>query len=231
MACAKDERHRFGQHYTPDNVARTLAALAIRDGEDLVFDPSCGDGRLLLAALERKLELSRVRPGASRAQRLSSQLFGIDRSSHAIDKASATGANLMKCDFFHFNGARSFPSTFDAIIGNPPYIRQEVMTPPDKSRVARLLEEDRRSLPDVVWPKFSGRSDAYVFFFAHAARFLRPGGRLAFLTSASWLDVAYGGPLREFLLRNFRILAIVESAVEKFFEDASINTIITVLER
>src|SRR5262249_16470763 len=150
MACAKDERHRFGQHYTPDNVARALAALAIRDAEDLVFDPSCGDGRLLFAALERKLGLSRVRPGASRAQRLSAKLFGIDRSSQAIDKARTSGANLVKCDFFHFNGGGTFPSIFDAIIGNPPYIRQEVMTPYDKRRVARLLEEDRRSLPDVV---------------------------------------------------------------------------------
>ncbi|HMG32386.1 MAG TPA: N-6 DNA methylase [Blastocatellia bacterium] len=233
MACARDDRHRYGQHYTPDNIARMLAALAIRQATDLVFDPSCGDGRLLLAARERKLELARGAAENNQAHhpKLSSQIFGIDRSADAIDKARITGASVFKSDFFHFQPHAPFPLVFDAIIGNPPYIRQEVMTRSDKSRVAKLLEMDRRCDPLIAWPRFSGRSDAYVFFFAHATRFLREGGRLAFLTSASWLDVGYGRPLREFLLRNFRILAVIESAVERFFGDASINTIVTVLER
>jgi hypothetical protein len=52
-----------------------------------------------------------------------------------------------------------------------------------------------------------------------------------FITAGSWLDVGYGLALREFLLRNFRVTAIIESAVEGFFTDASINTVVTVLER
>src|SRR5262249_53974059 len=41
----------------------------------------------------------------------------------------------------------------------------------------------------------------------------------------------YGATLREFLLANFRVIAVIESAAESFFADASINTCITVLER
>src|SRR5262249_33232663 len=52
-----------------------------------------------------------------------------------------------------------------------------------------------------------------------------------FLTASSWLDVAYGARLREFLLANFRVIAVIESGCESFFQDASINTTITVLER
>ncbi len=123
------------------------------------------------------------------------------------------------------------PLRLDAVIANPPYIRQEIVGALDKERIRRTLDKDRAAAPDLHWPRWSGRSDIYVFFFAHAARFLRPRGRLVFLTSSSWLDVAYGAPLREFLLQNFRVLAVIESAAESFFSDASINTTITVVER
>jgi hypothetical protein len=112
----------------------------------------------------------------------------------------------------------------------------------DKSRIAQALKprlqfpgtedaEPRQSAHPVHIPRWSGRSDIYVYFFAHAAAFLRPGGRLVFLTASSWLDVGYGKQLQEFMLRNFKVVLVLESAVESFFEDASVNTSITVLER
>jgi len=230
-----DERHRYGQHYTPREVARLLAAFAVRSAGDLVLDPSCGDGRLLAEALERKARL--VEQSHCARDLLCGDLYGLDRSAPAVEAATATGARVAQADFFDvepgssLNEALKLPERFDAIIGNPPYIRQEVMGAPDKLRVVGRLTHDRAQAAEVWWPRWSGRSDIYVFFFAHAIRFLKPGGRLVFLTASSWLDVGYGAPLREFLLRNFRIVAVIESAVETFFSDASINTAITVLER
>ena len=49
---AKAEGRRGGQFYTPDAVARLLAALVVEPG-DRVYDPCCGSGGLLLAAHER----------------------------------------------------------------------------------------------------------------------------------------------------------------------------------
>ncbi|PUA32397.1 MAG: hypothetical protein B7O98_07010 [Zestosphaera tikiterensis] len=51
------------------------------------------------------------------------------------------------------------------------------------------------------------------------------------ITSNSWLDVDYGGDLQRFFLENFKIIAVIESKVERWFEDADINTAITILER
>jgi hypothetical protein len=123
------------------------------------------------------------------------------------------------------------PGQFDAIIGNPPYIRQEVIGSRDKRRIEARLADDCEASPEVCWPRWSGRSDIYVYFFAHSIRFLKEGGRLAFLTASSWLDAGYGAALRRFLLNNFRVIAVIESEAESFFADASINTCITVLER
>jgi SAM-dependent methyltransferase len=232
MAEAKDDRHRYGQHYTPQEVARLLAAFAVRSANALVFDPSCGDGRLLEQSLQIKHYLSR-----RNKRRLVQEVFGIDRSALAVRLASGTTANVATADFFDveplasLNGDLKLPAHFDAIIGNPPYIRQELMGVRDKRRIEKRLESDRENLPGIYWPQWSGRSDIYVYFFARSIRFLKAGGRLVFLTASSWLDAGYGAALREFLLHNFRLIAVIESAAESFFSDASINTNITVLTR
>jgi methylase of polypeptide subunit release factors len=230
MAIARDERHRFGQHYTPQAVASLLAAFAVRTPHDLIFDPSCGDGRLLAQALMLKRALG-SRRNANR------QLYGIDRERRAIELAAQSGAQVAKADFFNVapgaavNQSLKLPVAFDAIVGNPPYIRQELMGLREKRRIERRLELDRSASCDIHWPRWSGRSDIYVYFFAHASLFLKPGGRLVFITASSWLDVGYGAALRKFLLENFRVIAVIESNCESFFQDASINTAITVLER
>jgi SAM-dependent methyltransferase len=250
MANARDERHRYGQHYTPREVARLLAAFAVRSPGDLVFDPSCGDGRLLEEALKLKKQLLARHP--SRRSGSSDQVFGVERSASAVKAARRTGACVAAADFFDVGPGASLKSSmsgpgkdagatlnesiplplgFDALIGNPPYIRQEVIGPKDKRRIETRLARDRVASPDVFWPRWSGRSDIYVYFFAHSIRFLKEHGRLVFLTASSWLDAGYGAALREFLLKNFRVIAVIESATESFFADASINTCITVLER
>src|SRR5215813_8202309 len=168
MPKTENERHRYGQHYTPDVVARLLAAFGIRSASDLVFDPSCGDGRLLAAARSTKMAYAlaaasngRGRPG-SRSElaqhsfefRDSNELFGIDRSGDAVSKASQTGAQVAISDFFdvepggRISGAVTLPDRFDAIIGNPPYIRQELLGD-YKSRINRVLARTpAENLPD-----------------------------------------------------------------------------------
>src|SRR5438128_2003217 len=233
MAKARDEQHRYGQHYTPGEVARLLAAFAVRAANDLIFDPACGDGRLLAEALSIKQAFA---PQALPSQFIR-EVYGIDRSAKAIALAAANGAQVALADFFdvepgaRLNESLRLPEAFDAVIGNPPYIRQEVMGARDKRRIERCLARDRQCAIDVDWPRWSGRSDIYVYFFARAIRFLRVGGRLVFLTASSWLDAGYGAALRDFLLNNFRVIAVIESTAESFFGDASVNTALTVLER
>lgn len=60
---------------------------------------------------------------------------------------------------------------------------------------------------------------------------MQKGGRFGFIVSNSWLDVDYGKGLQEFFLRNYKIIAIVESKVERWFSDADINTCIVILEK
>jgi len=79
--------------------------------------------------------------------------------------------------------------------------------------------------------RLSGQADIYAYLFFHTARHVQEGGRIGFVTSNAWLDVAYGYELQRFFLHNFKIIAILESRCEPWFEDPAVNTIVTILER
>lgn len=80
-------------------------------------------------------------------------------------------------------------------------------------------------------PIISAFADLYVSLFWHAAAFLKPGGRMGIVTSNAWLDVGFGYALQRFFLDNFKIIAVLESRCEPWFEQAAVNTVVTILER
>ena len=79
--------------------------------------------------------------------------------------------------------------------------------------------------------RISTYADLYVYLFFHAARFLKPGGRMGIITSNAWLDVNYGYELQRFFCDQFKIVAILESRYEPWFTEASVNTVLTIVER
>jgi methylase of polypeptide subunit release factors len=80
-------------------------------------------------------------------------------------------------------------------------------------------------------PVISTFADIYISLFWHAAAFLKPGGRMGIVTSNAWLDVGYGYGLQRFFLDNFKIIAILESRCEPWFQEAAVNTVVTIVER
>lgn len=120
------------------------------------------------------------------------------------------------------------------MVGNPPYVRQELIPKRGQKGVkAMQAKEDLQELCAEFWPglKLSGRSDLHCYFWPAATKFLKDGGWFGFLTSSSWLDVEYGFALQEWILRNFRIHAILESNAEPWFEDARVKTCAVILQR
>ncbi|MFO8019805.1 MAG: DNA methyltransferase [Promethearchaeia archaeon] len=131
---------------------------------------------------------------------------------------------------------------FDIVIGNPPYIRQEKLYYQDTERekLSNLNKEQlkesrdkyKKFLQSYVKSNFrlsTGKTcDIYVYFYFKALDILKPGGIFAFLTSNTWLDSNFGETLQEGLLRFAQLKYLINNHKEKSFEDADINTIITV---
>ena len=118
-----------------------------------------------------------------------------------------------------------FLPPLDAVVGNPPYVRQEKIDKFLKSKYAQAVADAFKGM------KLSGRADLHCYFWPHAARFLKEGGYFGFLTSGQWLDVDYGFELQRWILENFKIIAILESSTERWFPDARVKTCITILQR
>ena len=79
--------------------------------------------------------------------------------------------------------------------------------------------------------RLSTYADLYVYLFYQASRFLKPGGRIGIITSNAWLDINYGYELQKFFLEHYKIVSILESRCEPWFTEASVNTVVTILER
>ena len=108
---------------------------------------------------------------------------------------------------------------FDVVVANPPYVRQEKIGP------------DKNELKKEYANAVTAKSDLYCYFYARALQVLRNGGMHVFVCSNSWLDVGYGAKLQEYLLKNSHVRAIYESAIERQFSTAQINTIISIISR
>jgi type I restriction-modification system DNA methylase subunit len=126
------------------------------------------------------------------------------------------------------------PRFFDAIVGNPPYTRHlEIEDIQEKSEGYKdkliqkaLIDPEGRKFADI-----SKRAGIYAYFFIHGTKFLQNGGKFGFIVSNSWLDADYGKGLQEHFLTYYKIIAIIESKVERWFEDAEVNTCIVILEK
>ncbi|MHB8260487.1 MAG: N-6 DNA methylase [Bacteroidia bacterium] len=79
--------------------------------------------------------------------------------------------------------------------------------------------------------KLSGQADIYAYIYIHTATLLADNGKFAIITSNSWLDASYGSVMKELFLDNFNVKMVVASWAEPWFEDAAVNTIVTVLEK
>ncbi|MBT9145867.1 MAG: Modification methylase PaeR7I [candidate division WS2 bacterium] len=124
---------------------------------------------------------------------------------------------------------------FDIVIGNPPYVRQEKISPPNVNKSELTLEERREYKEKLISsvknqfdkvPTIDRRSDYYIYFYFHGLSLLNKRGTFCFITSNSWLDVGYGASLQEFLLRHVPIFAVYDNQSTRSFEHADVNTII-----
>jgi hypothetical protein len=109
---------------------------------------------------------------------------------------------------------------FTHVIGNPPYVRQELI--PDV-----LMAEYRRRFSTIY-----DRADIYVPFIEQSLSLLVPGGSLGFICADRWLKNRYGGPLRRFIADKFHLKHFVDMVnTEAFLSDVIAYPAIVVIDR
>ncbi|WP_348644764.1 N-6 DNA methylase [Rhizobium sp. BK196] len=182
-------RKLLGQFFTPAFEANSIVSWAVRTGHERILEPSVGEGGLLLPALAyaRTLHL---------APKFGAIACDVDRC--VIDRLRASvgpDVDLIHSDFFELDPETTAP--VDVILANPPFTRNHQLSLEDRTRLKKRYP-------------VKGAAGLWVYFALHARKFLRPGGRMAFLVPAAASFSRYGEDLLLQLKEEFRDLSLQE---------------------
>lgn len=192
-AAPSDQKLRGG-YYTPVALARCLCQWALRDGGKRVLEPSVGDGNFLAA-------LSEANAGAAPLSVTAVELDGGELRK-ARSRASALpgiAVDWRHADFFATYA--SLPRDFDAVVGNPPFIRFQHFDPGSRDLAFRHLRQHGYSPTKLA--------NTWAAFVQLAIELLRPGGRLAMVVPAELLQVGYAKALRQRITGIFEQVMVI----------------------
>ena len=201
-----------------------------------LLEPAIGDGSFLFQAIGRLLRAWRASGSrvsvvdeigdAIRAIELHRGTFTATRTAvlgrlmrEGLAESSASALVerwLVQGDFL----LEQLRGPFDYVVGNPPYVRQELIPAP-------LLAEYRRRYRTLY-----DRADLYVPFLEHSLLALAEGGNLGFICSDRWMKNRYGAPLRKLIADRFHLKIYVDMVDTPAFQsEVTAYPAITVISR
>ena len=152
---------------------------------------SRGDLFAALAPCIRGVELNHLSFRSTRSKIIA----WLEESGIAADKVERLAESwLVQGDFL----LTALPDSFDFVVGNPPYVRQELI--PD------ILIAEYRARYRTVFD----RADIYIPFIERSLTLLTPGGTLGFICADRWMKNRYGGPLRQLVAEGYHLNAYVD---------------------
>ncbi|MBV8760847.1 MAG: N-6 DNA methylase [Deltaproteobacteria bacterium] len=196
-----------GVVYTPREVCepmvrRALEPLVRGKTRDQILalricDPAIGEGVFLVEIVRYLGDLVGDRRAAAHCIR------GVDIDRRAVAEARAAVERfvgeplpVLRETLRVGDALRVAWEPVDALVANPPYVRQELLGARKK-----LLRS---------FAAYDGVADLYVYFVELAHRIVRPGGRYCVVVPNKWLTAAYGRPLRALLDRERSVEGLVD---------------------
>jgi len=170
-----------------------------------VLDPSCGEGVFLASATVQLRSMGSQEP----------KVWGIDLDDGAIQtvRSRLSGPELIQSNFFSVKPG-SIPY-FDAVIGNPPFIRYQTFNGENRATALARAHEAGVNLGQL--------SSSWAPFVVHSTAFLKKGGRLGMVVPVELGHAQYAREVLLFLLRKFGRIQ-VRIFRKKLFPDLSEDT-------
>lgn len=201
-----------------------------------ILEPSFGAGDFLLPIIERLLAAWRVaRPNGSALGELADAIRAVELHHETFYSTQAAVVELLKHQGISSNDANALAccwlsqgdflltpleGEFDFVIGNPPYVRQELIPTP-------LLAEYR-----CRYKTMFDRADIYIPFIERSLSVLSDGGSLGFICADRWMKNRYGGPLRSLVAERFHLKVYVDMVdTQAFHSDVIAYPAITIISR
>lgn len=221
----QESRKKLGHFRTPTTIADLMAKWVTPTGNEEVLDPGMGAGALSAATYRQKQAKS---DSAALAD-----IYGIDLNELAL-VMGATSLHLLDHgghhnfhigDFLELS-PEDIGGPVDAVISNPPYTRHHALPDEYKTRINTQVEQE-------LGRDVSALATMYAYFYYHAAKFLKPGGRISFITPSEFLETGYGESLKQHLVDEYDIKALVlfDRDEDSVFDEAMTTSLVSFLER
>ena len=176
-----------------------------------LLEPSCGHGAFLVPAAERLLRSARAHGKCPADLGTAIAAFDIEPlhvertrealvatlQQHDVGRKIATGLAeqwVRQGDFL----LAPLQRAFDCVVGNPPYIRIEQLSP-------EIQAEYRRRYSTLF-----DRADLYVAFIERSLSLLSPNGVLSFVCADRWTLNRYGAPLRKLITSRHEVRTYID---------------------
>jgi len=186
-----------GGYYTPPDLAEFLLRWVGQLNPDSVLEPSCGDGVFFRATSAVSgfdksefvgFELNRDEARKARIAARDTNL-----------KATVRSEDFLAWALTHLNDG---VTRFDAVVGNPPFVRYQYLPPEFQARAERVFQ--------LLGRRFTKHTNAWVPFILASVALLRPGGRLAMVLPAEIVHVMHADSLRAYLGEHCRRVVIID---------------------
>ena len=226
-----------------------------------IVDPACGSGAFLIEAFDFLLKYNQMIDDKifnmtgtknlfddTTKEILENNIFGVDLNKESVeitklslwlrtadkDKTLATLENNIKCGNSlisdknlsekGFDWKEEFQEVFkeggfDIVIGNPPYVSAE--------NIKELEKEYYRNNYKVA----TGRQNLYIIFYERGIELLNKNGYLSFITPYTILKNKYYMEARKYILKNSKLLKLVDFKNITVFEEAVVDSIILILKK
>lgn len=187
-------RKQLGQFATPYELAKEIVSfgLSLQRSQKISFlEPAFGTGAFYSALLtECKKDTTTIESAIG--IELDTDFF-----SAATDLWDGAKLNLVNADFTQIECL----GKVNLLISNPPYVRHHHIDKEQKKSLSNMLKIE-------TGLKLSGLSGLYCYFILLAHKWLHPSAISGWLIPSEFMDVNYGGKLKEYLLNNVKLLRI-----------------------
>ena len=197
-----------GEFFTPQNVSKLIAALAMHGQERVnkIYDPACGSGSLLLQA-KKRFDKHEVEDGFF-GQEINHTTYNLARMNMFLHNVNYSKFHIELGDTL-LDPKLSDDRPFDAIVSNPPYSINWI-----GSDDPTLINDPRFAPAGVLAPK----SKADFAFILHALNYLSAKGRAAIV---SFPGIFYRGGaekrIREYLVKENFVETVIALAPNLFY--------------
>jgi adenine-specific DNA-methyltransferase len=230
-----DNIKELGQIFTPDNIVKLiLDEVGYIDNihNKKIMEPSCGNGNFLIEIINRFITDAQNN-NLSKSEIINLLLenvwaIEIDENlrKEAVNRINNYVKEVLGIKFDFSNNIKlgntlilykDFISTFDYIVGNPPYVRIQNLSKKDKNIIKQNFNFS------------TGNTDLYIIFFEIAFNMIKSDGKIGFITPNSYFKNSSNSKLRKFLLNERVIKKIIDFGHKKIFGNISTYTSIIIL--